>query len=171
METRDLPFSALSARSKTFVVAISFVLVIESAALHALLLKRWPALSLVLVLLNAWTVWWFARDYQAVAKEPTLVRESDVLVRLGRRLQGRVGYELVDSIVRPTWQQIPANGSPGYVKLSGTDDPNVLLHLSQSVAFHGPFGIQKRGQTVGLRLDDPERFVNVVTERLAARRM
>lgn len=169
MEGHDVPFSALSARSQTFIVAMTLVLAVESVALHALLLKRWPAVSIVLVALNVWTVWWFVQDYRAVAAEPTLVRESDLLLRLGRRMQGRVGYDVVDSVVRPTWQQIPATGSPGYVKLSGTDDPNVLLRLSQPVPFQGPFGIHKRGHTVGLRLDDPDGFVKVVSERVSAR--
>ncbi|MFN8582095.1 MAG: hypothetical protein U0163_14120 [Gemmatimonadaceae bacterium] len=166
-----VPFTALSARSRALVVGISAVLIIESAALHLLILRRWPWVSLVLALANLWTIWWFVQDYRAVADLPILAGESDVVVRLGKRLTGTVPYAAINAANRPTWQQIPESGRAGYIKLSGWDDPNVLLELSAPAGFRGPFGIEKRGSLVGLRLDEPDEFVRLVRERMSERRI
>jgi hypothetical protein len=167
----SVAFSSLTARSLNFVVGVSIVLVVESLALHALLLKRWPLLSLVLAVLNAWTIWWLARDYRAVATEPTLVRKSDLYLRLGRRIRGVVPLTDVREVIRPTWQQIPSVATGDYIKMSGADDPNVLVKVANRVTFEGAFGIRRQGMVIGLRLDDPDGFTKLVNERLVTSRI
>jgi len=162
----SIAFTSLGARSKSLVWGISIVLVVESVALHALLLKRWPWFSAVLVAFNAYTIWWLARGYRAVAELPTLVKESGVVLRVGHRALAEVPYGVIARLSRPSWQEIPGVQTPGYLKLSGSDDPNVLIHFTEPVWFRMMFGIRKSAQIVGLRLDAADGFVQVVSGRL-----
>ena len=79
----DVSFSALSARSKPLVIGMSLAIVVESLAVHVLIVQRFPWLALVLWLTNVYTIWWLVRDYQAVQARPTLLRHDDVYVGIG----------------------------------------------------------------------------------------
>ena len=169
MQPEDVAFSALNARSKPLVVGFSIVIVVESLAVHLLIVQRYPWLAVLLWLTNAFTIWWLVRDYRMVESRPTLLRGDNAFVGIGKRLRGAIPYTMMESVLQPTWQERPGPATAEYVKLSGTGDPNVLIRLREPYTFVGPMGVRKSGRLIGLKLDDPDGFVRAVRERMTFR--
>lgn len=67
----------------------------------------------------------------------------------------------------PTWQEVPEEGTAGFMRLAVGDDPNVLLRLEPPVSVRLAFGLRKNAGLIGLRLDEPQRFVAAVKARLS----
>jgi hypothetical protein len=166
-QPEDVSFSALSARSKPLVIGVSIAIVVESLAVHVLIVQRYPWLALILWLTNIYTIWWLVRDYRMVESRPTLLRQDDAIVGIGKRLRGAVPYAIMESVLQPSWQERPGPTTPEYVKLSGTGDPNVLIRLREPYTFIGPMGIRKSGRLIGLEIDDPGGFVRAVNAKIA----
>ena len=166
MQSEDVAFSALSARSKPLVIGASIAIVVETFVVHLLIVQRFPWLAVFLWLTNVYTIWWLVRDYRMVESRPTVLRRDDAFVGIGKRLRGAIPYAIMESVSRPSWQERPGPTTPEYVKLSGTGDPNVLLRLREPYSFIGPMGIRKSGRLIGLKLDDPDGFVRAVKERM-----
>ena len=162
----DVVFRADAGRSKTLLFGIILMIVAESVGMHALLYGRWPYASLALLVLNAATIWWIALELRA--ERTAVMRGDDVLVRFGRSVSAEIPLAAVRDARVPTWREIPAEGASGYLRLAGGDDPNVLLWLEPPVAIRLAFGIRKHVGVLGLRLDDPQRFVEALRRRTAA---
>ena len=160
--TAGRAFQISGVRSKSVVVGFGLAILVESIALHLMLYRRWPIGSLVLLALNVWTIWWLVRDYRALQRLPLVVRDGDVLVRMGRRFSGSVPFASIEDVFRPTWQQVPEVGAAGYLRLGS--DPNVMLRLGGPVTFTGPFGIRKQATLIGLQLDEADEFIRTVRE-------
>lgn len=168
MEPDDVAFSALSARSKPLVIGASIVIVVESLAVHMLIVRRYPWLAVLLWLTNAFTIWWLVSDYRIVESRPTVLRRDHAVVGIGKRLRGAIPYTMMEAVLQPTWQERPGPTTPEYVRLSGMGDPNVLLRLREPFSFIGPMGVRKSGRLIGLKLDDPDGFVRAVRQRVTS---
>jgi hypothetical protein len=148
-------FSTESARSLPFTAALCGIIVIETAALHLLLYSRHPWIAWALTLSSLWAIVWLIGDYRAVGALPVVLGPETLLVRLGRRFEAAVPLSEIETAETPNWRDVPAKGTPGYLKLSGSSSPNVLLTFAHPVEFKGPAGIRKSVKRVGLRLDAP----------------
>lgn len=155
-------FTMESARSLPLTGALCGVIAIETAALHLLLWTRHPWLAWTLTTLSLWTVVWLIRDYRAIGARPVVLEADALLVRLGRRFQAKVPLNEIARAEAPSWQDVPAKGSPGYLKLSGPASPNVLLTFGRAVEFSGSAGIRKSFTRVGLRLDQPAELLRAL---------
>ena len=157
-------FHSNAARSKSFVVGFVVAILVESIGLHLLIYRRWPVASVVLLLLNAWTVWYLVQDYRSLQRLPLVVRSADVLVRMGTRFGAVVPNDAIEDAFRPTWQQVPERNTAGYLALA--TDPNVMLRFRSPVTFAGPLGLKRQASMVGLQLDEADAFVRMIRERL-----
>lgn len=155
-------FTLESARSLPLTGALCAVIAIETAALHLLLMSRHPWIAWTLTALSLSTIVWLIGDYRAIGARPVVLEADALLVRLGRRFQARVPLREIARVEAPGWRDVPAKGSPGYLKLSGPGSPNVLLTFVRPVEFTGPAGIRKSFTRVGLRLDQPADFLRAL---------
>ena len=155
-------FTLESARSLPLTGALCAVIAVETAALHLLLWARHPWIAWTLTALSLWTVVWLIGDYRAIGARPVVLEPDALLVRLGRRFQARVPLGEIAKVEIPNWRDVPAKGSPGYLKLSGPGSPNVLLTFVRPVEFTGPAGIRKSFTRVGLRLDQPAELLRAL---------
>jgi hypothetical protein len=160
----DVVFRSDGGRSNTLLFGIILMIVAESVGMHALLYDRWPYASLALLLLNAATIWWIVAELRA--ERFAALREDDVLVRFGRSISAELPLASVREASVPSWREVPGDTTPGYLRLAGGEDPNVLLRLDPPVAARLAFGIRKRVSLLGLRLDDPQGFVGELRQRL-----
>jgi hypothetical protein len=159
VSTSERTFTQESARSLPLTGALCAVIAVETAALHLLLRLRHPWLAWTLTALSLWTIVWLIGDYRAIGARPVVLEPEALLVRLGRRFQARVPLSEIAKAEAPSWRDVPAKGSPGYLKLSGPGSPNVLLTFVRPVEFTGPAGIRRSFTRVGLRLDQPAEFL------------
>jgi hypothetical protein len=162
MSHGSVAFFMRGARSKGLLVGISIALVVESVAVHALVYRRWPFVSLALALLNVASIWWLAAEYRAVGEVATTVADDAIRVRYGRRIRADIPLDALREVRIATWKDVPTTSVRGYLKLSGGDDPNVLLMLDPPVRVALLPGIAREVRQLVLRMDQPDRFVEAV---------
>lgn len=150
-------------------IGVSIALVVESIAVHALIGQRWPVANGVLIVLNIATLWYLGRHYRAVGATPVTVSDDELWIRHGASISARIPWPQVVDISPPDWKAQPPDTTQQYLKLSGGDDPNVLVKVEPPVDTTLVMGVRRRIALFGLRLDDAAAFAEVTTDRVAGR--
>ncbi|MEP7382406.1 MAG: hypothetical protein ABI910_12000 [Gemmatimonadota bacterium] len=166
-ETREeVTTFATTPRPRSLLYGLVGVIVVESVAVHALLYPRHPVLSLLFLVSNVATVWYLVREL--ATSVPVIVTRDALDVRSGRSIRLRIPVASVTSVRQPEWRDLPAAGSKGYLKIAGSDDPNVLLVLDPPAVAVLPFGMRRSVSTLGLHLTAPAGFVAAIETRVGA---
>jgi len=152
--------------SRPVLYGVLLALAAESVALHALLFRRWPFASILLLALNIGTIWWLVRE--AGAESGVTLGPDALEVRHGLAVRLHVPVTSVRSVQLATWQSVPPPGTAGYVGLGGGDDPNVLVTFDPPAALRLAIGVRRPVKVLGLRLDAPGVFVDTLLQRLRA---
>lgn len=155
-------FTQHAARSRTLVIGLGAMLLLESAAVHALLMGRPWWVHALLLTANASTIWFLWAHDRAVGDRPVSVTEAGIDIPHGLLVRVSAPWSHVAGATRPTWKDLPSDVARGVLKISGFDDPNVLLQFGEPVAAKLGLGVSRAVTTIGLRLDDPDAFVRAV---------
>lgn len=148
----DVVQFAITPRPRSLLYALMGVIVVESAAVHALIYKRWPLASVVLLVLNVWTQWWLWREFSAGGH--VTVRPDSIEVRSGRSIRIVAPRSSVRSVRRPEWRELAAAGTKGYLRIAGGDDPNVLVEFEPGVEARLAFGVKRPVALIGVHLGE-----------------
>lgn len=147
------------------------LMIFEAIAVHILLLFTLPRhlwwIYLIVLLLNLYAVVWFVGDYINISRRPHLLREKNLLLRLGIRFSGIIDYANIDSI-QPT-EQIPLKGKKrdrDSLFLALKDKCNVYLELKESIDFYTFFGHSSGLKKIFLYVDRPQDFIEGIKEKL-----
>ncbi len=139
----------------------------EGLAVH-FFIARWSVRAAwLLSALTAYGLVWLIGDYRAMARR-TIDLEGDLLrIRLGLRWTVDLPVERIAAVERrPT---PPARKSPGYLRVTPLDAPDLLLRLESPVTVHGPFGIRKVADRIGLAADEPDRLATQLERAVGER--
>jgi hypothetical protein len=154
-------FTYRSARSPSFTAGISVALVVETVAIHALLVSRHPWLTWVMTASTLSVIAWLIDHYMSMGRGAVQVSPDAVSIKVGRRFSLTVSRKNVASAVRPTFRDLPQMGSVGgadYLNLTKPAPPNVLLTLETPMTVSaGPF--RRTARRLGLHLDRPDEFL------------
>ena len=104
-------FSYRSARSGSLVVGFSIAILVETVAIHLLLVRRHPLLAWSLTVLSAWAIVWLARDYRALGDGRVRVDDEIIHLTIGRRYDIHVPRARVDRAYKPTFRDLPTPGT------------------------------------------------------------
>ncbi len=140
----------ITPRPRSLLFAMIGVIVVESAAVHALIYKRWPLASVALLVLNVWTMWWLWREFSA--ESWIAVSADSIEVRAGRSIRISAPRASVRSVRIPEWRDLPQPGTKGYLRIAGGDDPNVLVEFGPGVEAKLPFGMKRPVTMLGMHL-------------------
>jgi hypothetical protein len=158
-------FTYRSARSGSLVFGMGLVIGVETLVMHLWLRLHHPVLAWSLTAASVSALCWLAADYLALGRG-AIRFEGDVLdLRVGQRVALRVPLTAVAAVKRPTWQELPAAGTPGsedYRNLMKPSTPNVLVTLAEPMRVRLTGGIERSARRLGLRLDDPAGFIGAV---------
>lgn len=158
-------FTYRSARVWSITVAIAVVIAVESAGLHLALHAGHPLVAWISTTAGASTLIWLARDVYALGRGAIRLDSGILDLRVGRRARAQVPLALVETIVTPTWRDIPAPGAADgsdYRNLMKPATPNVLLTLTQPIGVRFFGAITRPARRLGLRVDDPSAFIQAV---------
>lgn len=150
----------ITPRPRSLLYAFVGVVVVESAAVHALIYNRWPLASVVLLVLNVWTLWWLWREFSAGAW--VLVTPESIDVRSGRSTRLTAPRASVRSVRMPEWRDLPESTAKGYLRIAGGEDPNVLVAFEPAAEAQLTFGVRRSVSALGLRLTEPAQLVAVL---------
>jgi hypothetical protein len=142
-------------------VAVALAGVAETLAAHVLL-AHWSAKAAwVATALSIYSVVWLAGDFRGLARKPTLLFADRLVVRVGVRWRAEVPL----GAIRAVCPGPEPRGHPRAAVASPLGGPNLYLHLDAPVELEGLFGLRRRGDVVGLRVDEPERLRALLVER------
>jgi hypothetical protein len=161
-------FSYRSARSGSLVIGFGMAIVVETVALHALLVRHHPAIAWTLTALSVWAIAWLTRDYLALGQGAVRLEGDDLHLKVGRRLDLHMPLANVARALAPTFRDLPTPGTyQGRDFLNPTKPaaPNVLVVLAKPMMVRLRGGIRRAIGRIGLRLDDPEGFLAALAER------
>ena len=148
-----------SARSGSLVTGIGIALAIETMVLHLMLVQNHPVAAWSLTALSAGTLVWWIADYQAMGTTPILLGPDTIDFVIGRRFAFSINRSQVAAAIAPTWRDVPAAGTPGYLNATKPAPPNVLLTLSAPASVRLLAGVAREVQLIGIHLDEPARFL------------
>ncbi len=158
---RRKPFVPVGARAFSYhkasafaavLYTLVFASVVEACAVHFLLRAIAPRLALAVLAVSVFGAVWLLGFARSVQLRPVLVTRDYLRVRTGVQWSLDIPR---DQIAKIEYGRVkaPAKGTPGYLRaVLGT--PNVLLDLREPLTAHGPYGMTRVVQRVGLVIDD-----------------
>jgi hypothetical protein len=134
-------------RWRIILALLTFLVAVESTALHLLVALWSRPLALVLTLLAAYSLAWLLGDYQALRLLPSTIEGDELRIRVGLRWSARLALSSITAIER-------VDGAPAdALRATVSGAANVVIR-ARGVA-HGPFGIRREFSALALELDDP----------------
>ncbi|MEQ7805484.1 beta-carotene 15,15'-monooxygenase [Priestia megaterium] len=153
----------------TFQIMIIHAIVIETLGLHWLLHNTSIILSIVLLILNIYSIIFFIGDIQALRLNPLRVEEDRIYISFGLAKRMEISFKDIEEIIEDTHilkQKIPSTTIEFIARDFETVHPDLLLTLKSPVEATLFMGIKKKYQQVAIRVDDPHAFKKIVKERL-----
>jgi hypothetical protein len=135
-------------------VALGIVILVEGGVVH-LLLAAHPRGQLAVLALDVYSLLWLIGDLRALREATCHFERSAVRIELGFRGSSRIPYRLIDAVSAPEPGWTP---SAKAFRLTPGDAPNLRVDLKKPIVVRGLLGIRRRAESIGLYLDDPERF-------------
>ena len=159
----DPVFPLQGGASASLLVGIGLALVVEGVALHFWIAPRHPAWAWAITGLNAATLVWLWRDYQARTMATLTLGDRDVVITVGNQLRCHVPRSAIASAESATWRSVPdPHMARDYVNSATPLEPNVMLTFEEPVVARLPFGIRKRLTRLGVRVGEPERLISEI---------
>jgi len=140
------------------------LMIFEGIAVHLILLFTLPSrlwwVYVIVLILNIYAIVWWIGDYINISRRPHLVRENNLLIRLGIRFSAIIEYPNV-RLVQPTEQAPPKRKKKAKetLFLSLKDMCNVYLELRSPIDFLSFFGLDSGVKRIFLYLDKPQEFI------------
>ncbi|MFV5315222.1 beta-carotene 15,15'-monooxygenase [Priestia megaterium] len=153
----------------TFQIMIIHAIVIETLGLHWLLHNTSMTLSIVLLILNIYSIVFFIGDIQALRLNPLRVEDDRLYISFGLAKRMEISFKDIEEIIEDTHilqQKVPNTTIEFMARDFETVHPDLLLILKSPIEATLFMGIKKKYQQVVIRVDDPHRFKKLVKERL-----
>lgn len=139
--------------------------VIEMAGLHWLFHEKSVILSILLFVLNVYTVIFFLGDIQAVRHNPLLITEEGMYISLGLMKRMEIKWSNVEEVSEaPLVGKRPKDTIEFIARDFEEVKPDVILKLKYPAEATLIMGIKKKYSQVAIRVDEPTRFINVLKE-------
>lgn len=143
--------------------ALLIALTVEAIAVH-LLVRHWSgAAAWILTILTAYGVVWLIGDFRALGRRPVLLTDDELIVRLGLRWTVRVPLTCIRA-VQEAGSSKPQGADHLRAVLLGAERQVVMLDSAQVAT--GFYGLRRRVRSIGLRVDEPDRFLSSLALRM-----
>lgn len=161
-------FSHRRARSTLLLAILAVLVIVETAALHFILRSYSPLLAVILSLLSLSALGWLAADYIALGTGQSSITESDLVLRVGKRLMTTIPLDHLQSAAVPTWQDIPSEPDKFYLNATKPAEPNILIEFHKPVSLKVLRSLPKKVKRLALCVDEPERFLSALNAASAS---
>ncbi|MFE3897042.1 MULTISPECIES: beta-carotene 15,15'-monooxygenase [unclassified Priestia] len=153
----------------TFQIMIIHAIVIETLGLHWLLHNTSIILSVVLLILNIYSIVFFIGDIQALRLNPLRVDDEHLYISFGLAKRMEIPFRDIAQIVEDAHileQKVPNTTIEFIARDFEAVHPDLLLILKSPIEATLFMGIKKKYQQVAIRVDDPNALKKIVKERL-----
>ncbi len=154
----------------SLLLTLTFVAVLELVGAH-LLVAAWRGrgAAWALTALSLYGLVWLLGFYQAVRLRPVTVGADSVLVRAGLRWGIRIPFSQVEGVLQPAPGQPPPRGAD-YLRAVSLGEPQFIIRLREPLSARGLYGTSRRVRAVGVAVDDPAAFKELLLARVLARK-
>ncbi|TFE00768.1 beta-carotene 15,15'-monooxygenase [Jeotgalibacillus sp. R-1-5s-1] len=151
---------------KTSAVAINMMLIhaiiIETVGIHWWLHGKWPIISMILLILNIYSIIYFIADTQITRLVPIEVKKGRLYAAKGLRQQLVVSLSNIDRFEK-------ADGDEKDIILFASQDfeavtPQYILYFKEPVSVTLFYGKRKTIHAAAFRVDEPEKFAGLLQE-------
>ncbi|MCZ8495130.1 beta-carotene 15,15'-monooxygenase [Priestia megaterium] len=153
----------------TFQIMIIHAIVIETLGLHWLLHNTSMTLSIVLLVLNIYSIVFFIGDIQALRLNPLRVDDDRLYISFGLAKRIEIPFRDIAEIVEDAHilqQKVPNTTIEFIARDFETVHPDLLLILKSPVEATLFMCIKKKYKQVAIRVDNPHGFKKLVKERV-----
>lgn len=144
--------------------ALSMAAAAEMGVVHLLVMRWSPGAAWVITALSLYSVLWLVGDWRALGARAPALTGGTLHLRVGLRWRGEIPLDHIAVAERATWRDSSAEEVLNTLKPL---QPNVVVRLRRTVRVRGPFGLMRSAHTLGLRLAEPDRFLEAVREAAA----
>ncbi|WP_262366017.1 beta-carotene 15,15'-monooxygenase [Bacillus sp. E214] len=152
-----------------FQVMLIHAIVFETAAIHWWLHEKYFLLSMILLLLNLYSVILFVADIQAVRLNPLKITGDHMYISLGLMKRMEIKWTDIESIIDEQ-ELLKQKVTEKTIEFISRDleevYPDVILKLKHPIQATLILGIKKEYEQVAIRLDEPERFKVILREKV-----
>ncbi|RNF40069.1 beta-carotene 15,15'-monooxygenase [Planococcus salinus] len=146
-----------------FYIMLIHAIVIETIGLHWWLHDKSVILSIVLLVLNLYSVVYFIGEIQAIRLHPLSIKDGNLKVALG--LSKRMVVPL-DAIQNIRWGDRPGKDALEFIaKDIEEPEAQVVIEFETPQPAYLFYGRTKYVKEIALRVDDPEKLKNLLEQR------
>ncbi|MBK3495697.1 beta-carotene 15,15'-monooxygenase [Viridibacillus sp. YIM B01967] len=153
-----------------FQIMLIHAIVIETIGIHWWLHEKSMVLSIILLVLNVYTVIFFLGDIQAVRLNPVRLKEQKLYLSLGLAKQMELSIDDIESITIDQEELEKKLDSKTAIEFVARDfevvHPHVILELKKPCTASILLGFKKQYSRVAIRLDDPATFKQALQQHL-----
>lgn len=137
---------------------------VEILAVHMLLLQWSVIAAMIVTLLSIYAAVWLVGDARARVMRPIVVNESTMRLECGIQMEAIIPLDRIETV---TFLDAEVRDIPDAEKLNyGTFyRANAWIVAKQPVEVRTLLGV-KRARAIGVSIDDPKAFVNMLTKRM-----
>ncbi|XXM72161.1 hypothetical protein ACQ0QQ_21235 [Lysinibacillus sphaericus] len=137
-------------------IMVIHAIVIESIGIHWWLHSKWPLLSIVLMVLNIYGVFFFLAEINVMRQNPLEIKNRKLYVTQG--LLQRIAVPLA-AIEKCDWKGDPEKDTLIFMYRDFEQtEPQVVLHFKEPLEATLFMGRMKLVSSIALRVDDPEKL-------------
>ncbi|MGG3467064.1 beta-carotene 15,15'-monooxygenase [Neobacillus pocheonensis] len=152
-----------------FHVMLIHATILEMAGLHWLFHEKSVILSITLIVINIYSVIFFVGNIQAVRNNPLVVTEEKLYISLGLLKRMEIKWSDIEDVIDAP-EYLQQKRSKQTIEFIARDfeevHPDVILKLKQPVEATLIMGIKKEYSQVAIRVDEPNRFKEVLKEKM-----
>ncbi|MDT7832796.1 hypothetical protein RQM59_10430 [Flavobacteriaceae bacterium S356] len=153
-------------KSTTLSIIVGFLMVIliETFAVHFLLLKWSSVAAWILTILSAYTALQIFALARSISKRPITVdmKEKELILRFGFFSEWSVSLHNIREVELSN-KDLPEDKSiVPFSPLGGLTEHNVILHFNNEEQFSGFYGLKKKASSLAIYVDDKQRFFETV---------
>ncbi|MEC1178171.1 beta-carotene 15,15'-monooxygenase [Metasolibacillus meyeri] len=148
-----------------FQLMMIHAIIIETLGIHWWLHSKYPIASIILFVLNVYSVLFFLADLQAVRLNPTQIRNGTLYLSLGLMKRAKIPLTQISEIVtdaRQFEEKLPKDIAQFIAKDFEAVKPSVILHCKSPIAVILPFGIEKYYDKIAIKVDDTPVFIEAL---------
>lgn len=154
-----------------FQMMMIHAIIIETIGIHWWLHEKSMLLSILLLILNVYSVVFFIGDIQAVRLNPVKITDNYLYLSLGLAKKMVLSLDDIASITmdqKLLEKKIDKNTTIEFIaKDFETVHPHMILELKNPCRATLFFGIEKTYTRVALRMDNPKKFHEALKERIS----
>ena len=147
-----------------YIMVIHSIL-LETIAFHWWLHEKFPIISIVLLLLNIYSIIFFIGNIQAIRHNPLQVSQQKIYLSFGLMKRMKVDLDNVKRIIDEPilLQQKLSKDTIDFIARDFEDgSPQMILEFKNPVTTTFIFGIEKEYQFIAIRADEPNRLKAVI---------